>query len=117
MEDETGIANGILWPNKFEIYRRHIMSASMIAMLGRLRKEGEIIHIICDRIIDHDDMLRSIGRVDFIVTPGRGDGATSGGGPDPRDPAFPSGRTLGSPPFGKAAEQTEVLRERSHDFH
>src|SRR3546814_4940267 len=30
IEDETGIANGILWPDRFEIYRRQIMSASMI---------------------------------------------------------------------------------------
>jgi error-prone DNA polymerase len=82
----------LLWPNKFEIYRRQIMSASMIAMRGRLQKEGEVIHIICDRIIDHDAMLRSIGRMDFTVPPGRDDGAPHGGGPDPRDPTFPSGR-------------------------
>jgi error-prone DNA polymerase len=117
IEDETGIANGILWPNKFEIYRRQIMSASMIAMRGRLQKEGEIIHVICDRIIDHDDMLRSIAHTDFAVAPGRGDGASNGGGPDPRDPSWPRGRTLASPPFGTAAEQTDLVPIRSHDFH
>jgi error-prone DNA polymerase len=117
IEDETGIANGILWPDRFEIYRRQVMSASMIAMRGRLQKEGEIIHIICDRIVSHDDMLRSIARSDFSVTPGRGDGATHGGGPDPRDPSWQRGRTLASPPFGTATEQEEILRIRSHDFH
>jgi error-prone DNA polymerase len=117
IEDETGIANGILWPDRFEIYRRQVMSASMIAMRGRLQKEGEVIHVICDRITDQGHMLRSIGRTDFSVAPGRGDGATSGGGPDPRDPHFPRGRTLASPPFGTAAEQEEILRIRSHDFH
>ncbi len=117
IEDETGIANGILWPDRFEIYRRQVMSASMIAMRGRLQKEGEVIHIICDRIIDHDDMLRSIGRTAFTVAPGPGDGATNGGGPHPRDPTFPRGRTLGAPPFGTVAEQEEILRIRSHDFH
>ena len=96
---------------------RQIMSASMIAMRGRLQKEGEVIHIICDRITDLDDMLRSIGRTGFTVAPGRGDGATSGGGPDPRDPAFSRGRTLGAPPFGTIAEQEEILRIQSHDFH
>src|SRR4030095_10390279 len=98
IEDETGIANGILWPDRFEIYRRQVMSASMIAMRGRVQKEGEVIHIICDRITDHDDMLRSIGRTNFAVAPGRGDGAHNGGGPDPRDPSFPRGRTLAPPP-------------------
>jgi error-prone DNA polymerase len=48
IEDETGIADGILWPDRFEIYRRQVMSASIIAMRGRLQKEGEIINIICD---------------------------------------------------------------------
>jgi error-prone DNA polymerase len=117
IEDETGVAQGILWPDRFEIYRRQVMSASMIAMRGRLQKEGEVIHIICDRISDHDAMLRSIGRMDFSVAPGRGDGASHGGGPDPRDPGFPRGRTLASPPFGTVAEQEEIVRIRSHDFH
>jgi error-prone DNA polymerase len=117
IEDETGIANGILWPDRFEIYRRPIMSSSMITMGGRLQKEGEVIHVICDRILNHDDMLRSIGRTDFLVTPSRGDGASNGGGPDPRDPAFPRGRALASPPYGTAAEQHEIVRIRSHDFH
>jgi error-prone DNA polymerase len=118
IEDETGIANGILWPDRFDIYRRQIMSASMIAMRGRLQKEGEVIHVICDRIIDHDAMLRSIGRMDFSVAPGRGDGAKNGSGPDPRDPAWSArGRTIVAPPLGTATEQEELLRVRSHDFH
>ncbi|MGH6696295.1 error-prone DNA polymerase [Sphingopyxis sp.] len=96
IEDETGIANGILWPDRFDIYRRPVMAASMIAMRGRLQKEGEVIHIICDRIIDQDAMLRSIGQTEFTVAPGRGDGASNGGGPDSRD---------------------APLRIRSHDFH
>jgi error-prone DNA polymerase len=117
IEDETGIANGILWPDRFEIYRREVMSSSMIAMRGRLQKEGEVIHVICDRITDHEEMLRSIGRTSFAVAPGRGDGSRSGGGPDPRDPMFPRGRTLASPAVGIAAEQEEILRIKSHDFH
>ena len=96
IEDETGIANGILWPDRFDIYRRPVMAASMIAMRGRLQKEGEIIHIICDRIIDHDALLRTVGQSDLSVAPGRGDGARNGGGPDSRD---------------------APLRIRSHDFH
>jgi len=86
IEDETGIANGILWPDRFEIYRRPIMAASMITMRGRVQKEGEIIHVIADRIVNQDDMLGRIGRTGFAVAPGRGDGASNGGGPDSREP-------------------------------
>lgn len=118
IEDETGVANGILWPNRFEIYRRRVMSASMIAMRERLQKEGEIIHIICDRITDHDDMLRSIGRAEFNIAPSRGDGASHGGGPDPRDPGLPHGRALAPPPIDTAAlPSDDLLPVRSHDFH
>ncbi|MEW6629142.1 MAG: error-prone DNA polymerase [Pseudomonadota bacterium] len=117
IEDETGVAQGILWPDRFEIYRRAVMSASMIAMRGRLQKEGEVIHIICDRIIDHDEMLRSIGRMDFSVATGRGDGANHGGGPDPRNLKFPGGRTLASRPFATPSARDEILPIQSHDFH
>ena len=118
IEDETGVAQGILWPDRFEIYRRQVMSASMIAMRGRLQKEGEVIHIICDRIVDHDEMLRSVGRMDFTVAPGRGDGASHGGCPDPREPAMCRSRTLGSPPYGTSPpQQDEIMPIRSHDFH
>ena len=117
IEDETGIANGILWPDRFETYRRQVMSSSMIAMRGRLQREGEVTHIICDRIVDHDAMLRSIGRTGFAVAPGRGDGAKNGGGPDPRDPAWPPrGRTLSHPPFNAVPDEEELLKMRSHDF-
>ncbi|WP_311269485.1 error-prone DNA polymerase [Sphingobium sp. WCS2017Hpa-17] len=117
IEDETGVAQGILWPDRFEIYRRQVMAASMIAMRGRLQKEGEVIHIICDRIIDHDDMLRSIGQTALSIQPGRGDGATHGGGPDPRDPGVPRGRTLASAPFETKAELSQIVPIKSHDFH
>jgi error-prone DNA polymerase len=117
IEDETGVAQGILWPDRFETYRRQVMSSSMIAMRGRLQKEGEVIHIICDRITDHNDLLRSIGSGEFTVAPGRGDGATHGGGPDPRDPGIPRGRTLSYPPFRHELTEEEVVRIRSHDFH
>jgi error-prone DNA polymerase len=86
-------------------------------MRGRLQKEGEVIHIICDRITDHDDMLRSIGRMDFTVAPGRGDGARNGGGPDPRDPGIPKGRTLSYPSFNAVPTEEELLKIKSHDFH
>ena len=117
IEDETGVAQGILWPNRFEIYRRQVMSSSMIAMRGKLQKEGEVIHVICDRITDHDAMLRSIAGREFRVMPGHGDGATHGGGPDPRDPGIPRGRTLSYPPFNAVLTEEELVRIRSHDFH
>lgn len=85
----------------------------MIAMCGRLQKEGEVIHIICDRIVDRDDLLRSIGRTDFAVAPGCGDAARNGSGPDPRDPGWTPQGACSRPHIPASG----MLRIRSHDFH
>lgn len=67
-------ADDVLRPDRFDICRRSAMSVSTTAMRGRLQKEGEIIHIICDRIVDHDAMLRRIGRTDQPLPRNGGNG-------------------------------------------
>jgi error-prone DNA polymerase len=34
IEDETGIANGIIWPHRFEAQRRVVLSSAMIGIKG-----------------------------------------------------------------------------------
>jgi error-prone DNA polymerase len=89
IEDETGVANLILWPDRFEKQRRVVLSAGMIACHGRVQREGEVIHIITDRLEDLSDLLRSVGDQDeaFPLQHGRGDGATHPAGADPRTQA------------------------------
>ena len=58
------------------------------------------IHVIVDRVVPRDDMLRSIGRMDFPITRGRGDGATHPGNPDRGEEEWrPGPRDLYSPPL------------------
>jgi error-prone DNA polymerase len=33
----------IIWPDRFEKYRRVVMSSSMVSLRDRLQKEGEVI--------------------------------------------------------------------------
>jgi error-prone DNA polymerase len=86
IEDETGHANVIIWPSVFEAQRRLILSASMIACHGKLQREGSVIHVIADRLVDCSQMLRGIGAREeaFPYRTGRGDEARHGGAPDPR---------------------------------
>ncbi|MCD2325006.1 error-prone DNA polymerase [Sphingomonas sp. IC-56] len=117
IEDETGIANGILWPDRFEAQRRTVMSALMIGMRGRVQKEGEVIHVICDKIIDHGDLLHKVGEMSFAHRTGRGDGARYGGTPDHRGKGWsPEPRDCYWPPHADGMDPEQVLRFKSHDF-
>ena len=62
IEDETGIANLIVWPSLFERQRRLILSAGMLACRGRVQREGEVIHVVAEHLIDLSDQLRALGR-------------------------------------------------------
>ena len=64
LEDETGIANLIVWPALFETQRRLILSTRMLACRGRLQREGEVIHVIADHLEDLSDQLRGVGALD-----------------------------------------------------
>ena len=53
---------------------------------GRLQREGEVMHVVADRLTDLSDMLRSVAaRDEFRLPTGRGDEARHGGGPDSRE--------------------------------
>ncbi len=79
LEDETGIANAILWQRIFDAHRRIVMSAPMIGVKGTLQKEGDVIHIVTDRLEDLTHLLRSVGDRDFPHRHGPGDGVLHGG--------------------------------------
>ena len=57
LEDETGIANIVVWPRVFERYRRIVMTAKILRVSGRLQREGKVIHLIADALYDHTDLL------------------------------------------------------------
>ena len=85
IEDETGIANIILWPKIFERYRSLVLTSGMIACRGLVQKESGVIHLIAERLEDLTPLLRQIGERDEISLPtGRGDEARHGGAPDHR---------------------------------
>jgi error-prone DNA polymerase len=117
VEDETGVANGILWPDRFEAQRRTVMSASMIGMVGRVQREGDVIHVICDRIEDHGGLLAQVGDMAFPHRTGRGDGARHAGAPDRGDAGWSSSpRDCYWPPHADGMDPEQVVRLRSRDF-
>jgi error-prone DNA polymerase len=52
LEDETGIANLVVWPDTFERFRAELMGATLMSCQGRLQREGLVIHVVADRLTD-----------------------------------------------------------------
>jgi error-prone DNA polymerase len=52
LEDETDIANIIVWPKVFEKNRRTVMTARFLAVRGRLQRAGLVIHVVADSFVD-----------------------------------------------------------------
>ena len=112
LEDESGIANAIVWQRLFDRYRRTILSSAMVGIKGRLQREGQVIHVIADSIEDLTPLLGEVGNRDFPYRPGPGDGARNGSHdprhknrlPPPPVAALPPGRDGG-------------MRIKSRDFH
>ncbi|MDB5506929.1 MAG: polymerase alpha subunit [Devosia sp.] len=52
IEDETGVANIIIWSRVFEANRRVVLSARMMAVRGQLQREGLVTHIVARSFTD-----------------------------------------------------------------
>ncbi|HZT51809.1 MAG TPA: error-prone DNA polymerase [Stellaceae bacterium] len=60
LEDESGVANLVVWPPVFERFRRTVMTARLVECRGRLQREGEVIHVIAERLDDRSALLRDL---------------------------------------------------------
>ena len=60
LEDETGIANVIIWPKVFERFRRNVLGARFLGVEGKLQREGEVIHIVAWRVYNLTDRLSAL---------------------------------------------------------
>ena len=57
LEDETGVANIIVWPKIFERLRAIVLGARLVAVTGKLQSEQGVIHIVAERMNDLTPML------------------------------------------------------------
>ncbi len=60
LEDETDIANIIVWPKIFAKNRRTVMTARFLAVRGRLQRAGLVIHVIAESFVDLSAELPSL---------------------------------------------------------
>ena len=65
LEDETDIANIIVWPKVFAQHRRTVMTARFLAVRGRLQRAGLVVHVVADSFIDLSQDLHRLRDGEF----------------------------------------------------
>jgi len=101
IEDETGIANLVVWPDVFEKQRKIVMGARLMAVHGIIQKDEDdgVIHVIARKLEDDSPMLRHLSDHRLPSTLGQGDAAGSW-----------------RPPAARHPRDVEII-PKSRDFH
>lgn len=60
LEDETGIANIVVWPKLFEQYRREVLGGRLVTIDGPVQSESGVIHVIAERVHDYTPLLAKL---------------------------------------------------------
>ena len=81
LEDESGVANVVIWPDLMEKQRKVIMGARLMEVRGRVEYDDEVVHVIATHLTDatpslhalSDDLLpHHVERGDHVQRPVQG---------------------------------------------
>ena len=113
LEDETGIANIVVWPKTLERFRRTVMTARMMRVTGRLQRQGIVAHLVAERIEDCSHLLDTLHEFEELKPPrAPADGFARLPPPDSRDRSARGATRVQRHP----RDQAKVLFP-SRDFH
>ncbi|MBS0242863.1 MAG: error-prone DNA polymerase, partial [Proteobacteria bacterium] len=60
IEDETGIANIVVWPKTLERHRRQVMTARLMLIRGRIQRHKNIVHLVSAVVEDESHLLATL---------------------------------------------------------
>jgi error-prone DNA polymerase len=62
IEDESGIANIVVWPSVFDRYRQIVLGSRLVGVFGRVQRDdsGKVIHVVAERM---EDLTRHLDRL------------------------------------------------------
>jgi error-prone DNA polymerase len=61
IEDETGIANIVVWPKVMARFRKEVMGSRLILIEGKVQKSEEnVVHLVAERMIDRSHELAGL---------------------------------------------------------
>jgi error-prone DNA polymerase len=112
LEDETAVANLVVWTKVFEKFRRVVLGSGMIGVKGRVQREGDVVHIVAHELFDLSGDLASIGsREKHLPLPyGRGD-EFHHGSPAPDSCGLRKARNMVDP-----YDHIDEIRVKTRDF-
>jgi error-prone DNA polymerase len=60
LEDETGYVNLVVWQRVADRDRSALLGATLLGVKGRVQKEGEVLHVVADKLYDYSDLLDGV---------------------------------------------------------
>lgn len=60
LEDETGIANLVVFQHLFHKYRKEIIQSRLLMVEGKVQKEGSVIHVVVRRCYNMNQLLGTL---------------------------------------------------------
>ena len=58
MEDETGVANLILWPQTYDQFRPAARHAVLLQCDGYVQRQGQVVHVLARKLFDLSHLLK-----------------------------------------------------------
>ena len=108
IEDETGIANIVIWASLQDEFRREMLGASLLLVRGRVQRAEGVTHVVAEQLADRTSELSRLSD-DMLVRPvPRGDEL-----PGPCNTSRKN-RPIKRPPMHPRQER---VIPRSRDFH
>jgi len=60
LEDETGYVNLVVWPQLAERQRRALLGSRLLAVRGRIQRQGDVLHVIVSEVDDRSVLLGTL---------------------------------------------------------
>jgi error-prone DNA polymerase len=117
IEDETGVANLVIWPDTMAKYRKVVMGSRLMEVRGRVEYDDDVIHVIATHLVDATSELGKLA--DGLLRPALAHG-DHGKNPPHSRPA-PRAVELPGPQdpneFLQRHPRDERVIPKSRDFH
>ncbi len=62
LEDETGVANVVVWQNIYQQFRRAVIAGRLLRVTGRIQRQLGVCHIVAEMVEDISPMLDELLR-------------------------------------------------------